>query len=598
MYCKAGKIVVISILKEYFKSINSRFFPLLGGVFLLTLFLACTEGVGLLMLIPLMELAGVSTGESGSLPGFITMFLDNSGIELSLLTALLLYITIISLFSILKFTQSYLSLLLSESMTKEKKDKLFSQVLHSRWPFIATLKSSDIIHILSGRVGVYGSMVQTVSSILLALIMLLSYGAIAFVLSPPMTLLSIGSALIITLILLPINKKIHQVGQSFFDSNREIYSVLKESVEGIKTAKSYAIEARSETLFTDATTSLKLNTLRFMKLAQSTQALYKIGSVISISLIFYIAITVFHFEAVRLLLFILIFSRVIPQISNIHSQYHSILNTIPTYREVEELYKKTGENQEIEGTEVAPFPFRKCITLQSISFSYEKKAHFALDQVDLTIPRGTHLAVIGETGSGKSTLIDIFMGLLEADTGTVLVDGEVVHSDEWAGLRALTAYVPQVPFFFHDSIRENIRMVQPSLGDEEIWKVLEIVHAKEMVESFPHGLDTILGDRGVSISGGERQRIALARALIVKPEILILDEATNALDNNIENRVLDSLKAESGISTIITVTHKIENLHKVDQVIVMRSGRIIEKGTPEFVRNSESPYVQQLYNRA
>lgn len=577
--------MIISLLRSYLSQLPNKYYPLVMSSFLLSLFLAFTEGVGLLLLIPLMSLSGVTTEESGSLPEYLMLFLEKTGIELTLERALFLYVIILSLFALLRFLQSYLSLYISESITKEQKDRLFSQVLRSRWSFLTALKSSDIIHILSGRVGVYGSMIQSVISLILAVVMLGAYGVIACAISFPMTLLSVGSALSIAVVLMPVNKKIYQVGQRLFNANKEIHSVLKESVEGIKTAKAYSIESRSESLFATASESLKENLLRFIKLSQATQALYKIGAVITISGIFYIAITIFHFDVVQLFLFILIFSRVIPQISNIHSMYQSLINTVPTYREVELLNANTLQNQESVAQRDVAIAFHDTISLQGVHFTYGNESNFALEDISLSLKKGNHLALIGHTGSGKSTLIDILMGLLEFDRGRLTVDGREIQKDEWKSFRALTSYVPQEPFFFHDTIRENIRMVQREVRDEEIWKVLDLVQAKEMVEAFPQGLDTIIGDRGITISGGERQRIALARAIIVKPEILILDEATNALDNSTEEKVYDALREQSGIETLITITHKTENLHKMDEVVVMKEGAIV--ATAEAICKSE-----------
>lgn len=581
---------VIGLIKE----LDRKYYTLMVISLVLALSLALTEGVGLLLLIPLMHIAGVSPEGGGQLPGFLNLFLEKTGIELTISSALLLYCGVISLFTILRFLQSLFSVYISERVTKEKKDLLYKKVLHSKWQFISQRKSSDLIHIFGGRISVYGAMVQNLVSVVLALVLLLLYAVVASYISLPMTLLSIVSALVMAAFLIPINRKIHQVGKDSFEANRELHSIIKESVEGIKSTKSYGIEEGSEKAFSMATGSLKHSMLRFVKLTQSTQALYKIGSVFTIALIFYIAITWFHFDAVRLFLFLMIFSRVIPQVSSIHNLYQSFINTIPTYKEVSTLFSESGLNQEHETSDELPISFNNSLKLQNIRFSYSSESSFALSFKELSINRGSNLLIIGQTGSGKSTLLDILMGLLEPTDGTLSVDGTPLVHSEWKKFRQLTAYVPQVPFLFHDSIRENLRIVSPDASDEELWSVLEMVEAKVMVQKMPQGLDTIIGDRGVSLSGGERQRIALARVLLIKPEILILDEATNALDNRVEAKVLKALREESGIETFITVTHRIEQLDQADEVIVIHDGTIVQKGSPEQIRNSKVQQVQEL----
>lgn len=588
---------MIKKLSTFGKCIPKELFVKVSGLLMLSIFLSITEGVGILLLVPLVELAGIPTGESGALPGFLATILQKTGIELTLVSALLLYIGIITFFAILKFLQSYFSMSLSEGMIKTYKNRLFSQLIRSRWSYISSKKSSDILHILSSRVSVYGAMMHSVSAFVLALTMLIVYGSVAAVISVPMTIFAIGSGLVITLLLRPLNKKIHLVGKHFFESNKDLYSILKESVEGIKTTKSYGLEKQTEETFNYATTAIMENMLRYMKLSLSTQALYKIGSVITISLIFYIAIVLFHLDAVRLLLFILIFSRVIPQISNLHTLYQNFLNSLPSLTEVESLLIESGAEAEQHIDSLKTLEVRNVISLRDISFAYTDTGSFGLQKINLDIKQGTHTAIIGHTASGKSTLIDLLMGLLTPQCGTITVDGKPLMGNRFVALRKSIAYVPQIPFLFHDSIMNNITIVKKDAVEKDIWRVLELVEAKDMVEALPEGLDTIIGDKGVALSGGERQRLSLARALIINPQILILDEATNALDNAVEARVLRSLCEKSGIKTFITITHKTSGLYLVDTLVVLKSGHIVAQGSLEDVKKSQNPYVQGLFQR-
>ncbi|MGO4273116.1 ABC transporter ATP-binding protein, partial [Paenibacillus sp. TAF58] len=186
--------------------------------------------------------------------------------------------------------------------------------------------------------------------------------------------------------------------------------------------------------------------------------------------------------------------------------------------------------------------------------------------------------VIGRSGAGKSTLIDILMGLLQPERGQVLVDGVPLTEANLLSLRKSISYVPQDPFLFNGSIRENMLMIDPSATEEQLWESLEFAASTEFVNKLPLGLDTLIGDRGIRLSGGERQRLVLARAILRKPSILILDEATSALDSENEAKIQEALERLQGKLTIIVIAHRLSTIRNADQVIVLDKGRIIQSG--------------------
>lgn len=174
-------------------------------------------------------------------------------------------------------------------------------------------------------------------------------------------------------------------------------------------------------------------------------------------------------------------------------------------------------------------------------------------------------AIVGKSGAGKSTLIDLLMGLLQPEKGQVLLDGIPLNGDNVNAWRRALSYVPQEPFLFNVSIRENLLLVEPRANEKQLWEALEFAAAAEFVKKLPQGLDTHIGDRGVRLSGGERQRLVLARAILRKPEILILDEATSALDTENEAKIQEALEQLKGTTTIIVIAHRLSTIRNADQ---------------------------------
>jgi ATP-binding cassette subfamily B multidrug efflux pump len=201
-----------------------------------------------------------------------------------------------------------------------------------------------------------------------------------------------------------------------------------------------------------------------------------------------------------------------------------------------------------------------------------------LHDISLHIPAGSTLAIVGPTGSGKSTLATLIARLWEAHPGTLLIDGQPIGEYPLAELRRSIGYVPQDTFLFSDTIRENIAFGVVGTVEEEVLEAAEIAGISGEIQSFPRRFDTLVGERGITLSGGQKQRTSLARAILRKPRILILDDALSSVDTDTEERILRRLRDVMRQRTTILISHRISTVKNADQIIVMRDGRIIERG--------------------
>ncbi len=240
------------------------------------------------------------------------------------------------------------------------------------------------------------------------------------------------------------------------------------------------------------------------------------------------------------------------------------------------------------------YDIRGDIEFRHLNFNYEGKQ--VLHEVNLKIPAGTSLAIVGPTGSGKTTLVDLIPRIYDADPGTVLIDGRPVRDYSLSSLRRNIGFVPQETFLFSDRIRENIALGVDSATDSEIHNSAEAANIAVDIEAFPEAYDTMVGERGITLSGGQKQRTAIARALIRNPRILILDDALSSVDTQTEDKILNHLRDVMEGRTTIFISHRVSTVRNADRIAVLHGGHIVELGTHDelLARNG---YYSDLYNK-
>ncbi len=234
------------------------------------------------------------------------------------------------------------------------------------------------------------------------------------------------------------------------------------------------------------------------------------------------------------------------------------------------------------------------VRISDVWFRYEPGAAWTLEDIDAEIPAGTRTALVGETGSGKTTLAYLVARLYEPERGAVSIDGIDIRDATLGSLAATVGLVSQETYLFHASIRENLRFACPEASDEEIEDAARAAQIHELVQSLPEGYDTPVGERGYRFSGGEKQRIAIARTILRNPPVLILDEATSALDNETERAVQQALDELSRGRTTIAIAHRLSTIRDSDQILVLDSGRIVERGSHDELVALGGRYAELL----
>jgi len=265
--------------------------------------------------------------------------------------------------------------------------------------------------------------------------------------------------------------------------------------------------------------------------------------------------------------------RLMPCANRINNQLNSISYFEPFFMGVSDNLQDEIDSKKVDTSvfEVRreKLPVEKEICLTDISYKYPNTDKWILKDANVTIPVGSAVGIVGETGSGKSTFVDVLLGLLELQEGAIEVDGQnIFEGDNYRKWLKNVGYIPQTVFMIDDTIRKNVAFGIPEdeIDEERVWEVLREAQLDEFVKSLPEGLETGIGERGIRLSGGQRQRISIARALYEDPKVLVLDEATSALDNDTEKAIMDSINHLHGKKTLIIIAHRLQTIEKCDAV--------------------------------
>jgi ABC-type bacteriocin/lantibiotic exporter with double-glycine peptidase domain len=225
------------------------------------------------------------------------------------------------------------------------------------------------------------------------------------------------------------------------------------------------------------------------------------------------------------------------------------------------------------------------LTLQNVSFRYETAKDFALQQITLAINRGDSIGIIGKSGAGKTTLIDVLLGLLKPQSGTISHNAKELDNENWKKWMTQVAYIPQEIFLIDDSLKRNIALgvSDERFSEEKLRNAIRQARLEELLQNLPQNVDTMIGDRGIRLSGGQRQRVALARAFYFQRKVLIMDEATSALDDETENEIINEIQELTGTVTLIIIAHRLTTIRYCKKIYRLDAGKIIEEGSFEDV---------------
>jgi ATP-binding cassette subfamily C protein len=487
---------------------------------------------------------------------------------------LLLFVALVAARSALLYAQRRLAGATQRALIADLRHDAFDALIHAEWRWLSARRASEhqaLILDNANRVGFgFDNLVNTGSTLIAAG----AYFGAALLLSWPMALLTAAVGVVVLATFTGQRRAALRLGEATSAANIALYDAVGSGFAALRTTKLMGREDAEVARLDAAATELRGLHARYEHVHALGHALLQTGGAAALAAIFYVGLTRWHVPIAALLPIAFVVARLVPLLAMLQQGIAAWQHARPGLTDIEALLAAGRAAREPAAVgDSAPIALAEALELRAVSVSYAGRILPALDDVSVHLPVHTTTVIHGPSGAGKSTLADVIMGLLAPDSGTMTVDGRAIDGPARIAWRRGVAYVEQSPYLMHASIADNLAMGR-DIDRAEMNAALSAA-AADFVHAFPAGLDTIVGDDGVLLSGGERQRIVLARALLSKPELLLLDEPTSALDAANEAAVQAAIAALKGKTTIVVISHRGAMLTGADQRIAMDGGRVV-----------------------
>ena len=387
-------------------------------------------------------------------------------------------------------------------------------------------------------------------------------------------------------------------GKQNLDIEGRIVNWTKQSLENIKIVKVHGLEP----FFGEKIATEARNRARVMAWLETMGQLprFFVETMGVLCLLLLIVFCLFQYDSMDQILpvvgiIVVALVRLMPSVNRVLNESSRLRFALPAIQRVNADFRESLRLQVPRPASPEPLPFQREIRFDAVSFHYPEARTPAVTGVDLTIRKGEAIGFVGASGAGKTTLIDLLLGLVDPTEGVVAVDGTDIRSNP-GGWQAHAAYVPQMPVLIDDSIRRNVALGVPdeSIDEERALTALHCAQLNDFVAKLPDGIDTSVGEVGGHLSGGQRQRVAVARAFYSQADLLVFDEATSALDKETERFVVDAVSMLAGEKTIILISHQVSSLASCDRIVLMRDGRIVDQGTFDDLRSRNAEFRQTV----
>lgn len=544
-------------------------------VFLLILS-GMAEGVGVVTMLPLLELtAGTDAASQSPITGVITGAITALGITPRLEFLLLLIVAGMVLkagFSLLAMRQVGFTV---AHVTTDLRLALIRALMEAKWSYFVSQPAGRFSNAIGGEAGRAAGAYRAATAVMAAAVQVLIYAAIAFAASWQIAVFGLVGGAVVIAVLTRFVEMSRSAGERQTLILDSLLSRLADALQGIKPIKAMGREGHVQPLLEGETEGLNEVQQKQVIAAEAVRAAQEPLLVVMLAVALYASITFGNQSLPAVIVMGFLFYRLAGRVSLLQMEYQAIAWNESAFWGIREQIETAEANRErLAGGANGQTTLRESIELDSVTFSYG--SHPVLDGLDLTIPAGQFVALVGSSGAGKTTAADLIIGLHEPESGEVRVDGVPLRDLDQHAWRGMIGYVPQEMLLFHDSVYTNVTLGDTSISRGAVESALRAAGVWEAIAGLPDGLDTPLGERGARLSGGQRQRVAIARALVRKPRLLVLDEVTTALDPATEAEICRTLAALSGDVTILAISHQPAIVEVADLVYEMAGGRVAE----------------------
>jgi ATP-binding cassette subfamily C protein len=538
------------------------------------------EGVGLTALLPLLQIAvdvpGAATADpaaSSGIGNFINSALEFFGIPStigSLLSVIMIGVLLRSLLILLADRKVGYTV---AHVATDLRLSLLRALLSTRWGYLLNQQVGSMANAAGTEVMRASSAYLHASNAIAMAIQAFAYFIVALLVSWKTTLIFMTAASLVLFLLYNLVNRAKRAGKKQTRLLQSLLARLSDSLQSLKAFKAMGRENLADELLSSDT--LKLNKA-LRKQVFSKAALRGIQEPMMTLLVvigLYLMLVPLDMDLPKVMVLIFLMARMLTQTSKVQRAYQVMVIRESAYWSLQDKINKALQQQEPKGGKITA-TLRRGVTLDHVDFGYNDK--MILSDVSLEIPCQTFTSIIGPSGAGKTTLVDLVTGLYQPVKGAVLIDGVPLPDIDLRSWRHMIGYVPQDTILLHDSVLTNVTLGEPSLTLEDAEHALRAAGAWDFVNEMSEGIHTTVGERGAKLSGGQRQRIAIARALIHRPQLLILDEATSALDPKSEAAICQTLKELRGQFTILAISHQTALVNVADRVFQIADGKILQ----------------------